>query len=78
MGQLSVEQKKFRRRFLGQLSLGKFRWGKCRSIKKRGKKDTFLRFFIKKPTGLEQNETENGSSIPDETVIEAPIVLLFD
>ena len=34
MGQLSVEQKRFRRRFLGQLSLGKFHWGKCRSIRK--------------------------------------------
>ena len=34
MGQLSVEQKRYRRRFLGQLSLGKFRWGKCHSIKK--------------------------------------------
>ena len=32
MGQMSVEQKRCRRRFLGQLSLGKFVWGKCRSI----------------------------------------------
>ena len=36
MGQMSVEQKRCRRRFLGQLSLGKFVWGKCRSIKLRG------------------------------------------
>ena len=32
MGQMSVEQKRCRRRFLGQLSMGKFVWGKRRSI----------------------------------------------
>ena len=34
MGQLSVEQKRSRGSFFGQLSWGKFDWGKCHSIAK--------------------------------------------